>query len=340
MKIAVLGSGGWGLAMAKCMADKGHGVTVWSHRPETTAMLRKDRCNPKLLRGVSMPDSILFTDDLSCVTGCPIVVVAVPSFAVGGTARAMAPHLEAGQILVLLSKGFDLEHDCCLLSDTLAGETGGKCPVVALTGPSHAEEVSRGIPTAVLAASPHRQAAETVQQALATDCFRVYTSPDLVSAELGGAMKNIMAVAVGISDGYGYGDNTKAMLMTRGISEMARLGQLLGGSAQTFSGLSGVGDLIVTCVSQHSRNRRFGLLVGGGLPVEQALEQVGAVVEGYYATQAVHRLTRGKEVEMPICRAMYRILVEKAPLDQVIATLLQRAARAEHDVYEAGELWK
>ncbi len=340
MKIAVLGSGGWGLAMAKCMAEKGHELVVWSHKPETTAMLRKDRCNPKLLRGVAMPEGILFTDDIGCVRGCPIVVVAVPSFAVCDTAKKMAPYLEAGQILVLLSKGFDLQHACCLLSDTLSREVGDKCPVVALTGPSHAEEVSRGIPTAVLAASPDRAAAELVQEALTTDYFRVYTSPDIVSAELGGAMKNIMAVAVGISDGYGYGDNTKAMLMTRGISEMARLGQLLGGSAQTFSGLSGVGDLIVTCVSQHSRNRRFGLLVGGGMPVEQALEEVGAVVEGYFATQAVYRLTRDQQVELPISRAMYRILVERAPLDEVISSLLQRATRAEHDAYEAGELWK
>ena len=340
MKIAVIGSGGWGLAMAKCMAEKGHTVTVWSHRAETTAMLRENRCNPKLLKGIAMPESIAFTDDMGCVAGCPIVVVAVPSFAVCDTARRMKSHLAEKQVLVLLSKGFDLKHDCCLLSDTLTREVGKNCPVVALTGPSHAEEVSRGIPTAVLAASPDKEAAQLVQRELTTDYFRVYTSPDIVSAELGGAMKNIMAVAVGISDGYGYGDNTKAMLMTRGISEMARLGQLLGGDAQTFSGLSGVGDLIVTCVSNHSRNRRFGLLVGGGMPVEQALESVGAVVEGYFATQAVHNLIQGKQVDMPICDAMYRILVEKQPLDMVIQSLLGRAARAEHDAYEAGNLWK
>ena len=340
MKIAVIGSGGWGLAMAKSMAEKGHAVTVWSHRTETTAMLRENRCNPKLLKGVSMPESIDFTDDIGCVAGCPIVVVAVPSFAVCETARMMKPHLAEGQVLVLLSKGFDLKHDCCLLSETLAREVEKNCPVVALTGPSHAEEVSRGIPTAVLAASPDRKAAELVQNALSTDCFRVYTSPDLVSAELGGAMKNIMAVAVGISDGFGFGDNTKAMLMTRGIAEMSRLGVALGGNAETFSGLSGVGDLIVTCVSNHSRNRRFGLLVGGGMPVEQALEEVGAVVEGYFATQAVRELTRGVEVEMPICQAMYAILVERKPLEDVVQSLLGRAKRAEHDAYEVGNHWK
>ena len=179
-----------------------------------------------------------------------------------------------------------------------------------------------------------------MQRELSTDYLRIYTSPDIVSAELGGAMKNIMAVAVGISDGYGFGDNTKAMLMTRGIAEMARLGQELGGDARTFSGLSGVGDLIVTCISQHSRNRRFGLLVGGGMPVEQALEQVGAVVEGYFATRAVHQLTADKGLDMPICQAMYHILMEHAPLDGVITALLGRVSRAEHDAYEAAELWK
>ena len=340
MRIAVIGSGGWGLAMAKCMAEAGHSLSVWSHKPETTVMLREKRCNPKLLSGVAMPENIEFTDDLACVQGCPIVVLAVPSFAVSETAQKLSPLLEDGQVLVILSKGFDLQYDCCLLSDTLVREVGMRCPVVALTGPSHAEEVSRGIPTAVLAASPSREAAELVQKTLSTDYFRVYTSPDIVSAELGGAMKNIMAVAVGISDGYGYGDNTKAMLMTRGIAEMARLGQLLGGKAETFSGLSGVGDLIVTCVSNHSRNRRFGLLVGGGMPVEQALQEVGAVVEGYFATQAVHRLIEKQQLDMPICNAMYAILVERRPLDSVIQTLLQRASRVEHDAYEAGELWK
>ena len=340
MKIAVIGSGGWGLAMAKSMAEAGHAVSVWSHKPETTAMLRDKRSNPKLLKGITLPESIVFTDDIGCAAGCPIVVVAVPSFAVCETARKLATVLTDGQVLALLSKGFDLQHGCCLLSDTLTREVGKACPVVALTGPSHAEEVSRGLPTAVLAASPNREAAELVQNALSTDCFRVYTSPDLVSAELGGAMKNIMAVAVGISDGFGFGDNTKAMLMTRGIAEMSRLGVALGGNAETFSGLSGVGDLIVTCVSNHSRNRRFGLLVGGGMPVEQALEEVGAVVEGYFATQAVRELTRGVEVEMPICQAMYAILVERKPLEDVVQSLLGRAKRAEHDAYEVGNHWK
>ncbi|MBR5537320.1 MAG: NAD(P)-dependent glycerol-3-phosphate dehydrogenase [Clostridia bacterium] len=335
MKIAVIGSGGWGLAVAKSAAESGHDVSVWSHKPETTAMLRENRCNPKLLKGITMPENILFTDDIGCAAHCSIVIVAVPSFAVCDTARKLAPVLTDGQVLVLLSKGFDLQHGCCLLSDTLSREVGKACPVVALTGPSHAEEVSRGIPTAVLAASPDKEAAELVQNTLSTEFFRVYTSPDIVSAELGGAMKNIMAVAVGISDGYGFGDNTKALLMTRGIAEISRLGVALGGEAHTFSGLSGVGDLIVTCISNHSRNRRFGLLVGGGMPVEQALESVGAVVEGYFATRAVEELTRDMNVDMPICQAMYAILVERKPLEEVVQNLLGRAKRAEQDAYEA-----
>ena len=331
MNIAVIGSGGWGLAMAKCMAERGHAVAVWSHKPETTAMLREHRCNPRLLRGVAMPESIRFTDDLTCAQGCPIVVIAVPSFAVAETARKLAPILEAGQLLVLLSKGFDLQHNCCLLSDTVAREVGERCPVVALTGPSHAEEVSRGIPTAVLAASPDRAAAEQVQAALVSDTFRVYTSPDIVSAELGGAMKNIMAVAVGISDGYGYGDNTKAMLMTRGLTEIARLGVAMGAQKDTLAGLAGIGDLIVTCTSMHSRNRRAGILIGKGYTPEKAMEEVGAVVEGYYATKSAWELGQKMGVDMPIVDAAYRVLYRGESAAEAVRQLLNRPGVAEQE---------
>lgn len=331
MNITVAGSGGWGLAIARLLAEKGHSVSVWSHRPESTRQLREQRCNPRLLSGVTMPESICFTDSLECAGDCPIIVLATPSYAVGETAERLRPYLHPGQTLVLLSKGFDLENGCCLLSDTVTRVLGPDYPVVALTGPSHAEEVSRGIPTAVVAACPRRESAELVQQAFGNSYFRVYTSPDLVSAELGGAMKNIMAIAVGISDGYGFGDNTKAMLMTRGITEMSRLGVLLGGREETFAGLSGVGDLIVTCISQHSRNRRAGLLIGRGAAPEQALQQVGAVVEGYFATRAVHELTESRGVSMPICEAMYDILFRNRMLSIVVEELLGRASRAEHD---------
>ena len=331
MKITVVGSGGWGLAMAKLLAEKEHSVTVWSHKAETTRQLREQRCNPKLLSGVTMPESIDFTDTLENTGESPIIVMATPSYAVAETAEKLRPYLHPGQTIVLLSKGFDLEQGCCLLSDTVTRVLGNEIPVVALTGPSHAEEVSRRIPTAVVAACPRQQSAELVQQEMSNSYFRIYTSPDLVSAELGGAMKNIMAIAVGISDGCGFGDNTKAMLMTRGIAEMSRLGVLLGGREETFAGLSGVGDLIVTCISQHSRNRRAGLLIGRGASATQALQQVGAVVEGYFATRAVHELTQSRGISMPICEAMYDVLFRDQPVSLAVDNLLGRASRAEHD---------
>lgn len=330
MRIAIVGSGGWGLALARLLARRGQQVTVWSRRPETTALLRRERRNEQRLPGVLLPEGIDFTDELSQAADCPLVVLATPSYAVRETCLAMAPFLKAGQGIVLLSKGFDLENGCCLLSETVEQAVGKDCPIVVLTGPSHAEEVSRGVPTAVVAACPQRAAAELVQRELSDEALRIYTSPDRVSAQLGGAMKNIMAMAVGVSDGYGFGDNTKAMLMTRGIAEMSRLGVMLGGREETFAGLSGVGDLIVTCISQHSRNRRAGLLIGGGLPAERALEQVGAVVEGYYAAKAVHLLAGERGVSMPICQGMYRILFEGAPVKTVAEELLHRAGRTEN----------
>ncbi len=221
---------------------------------------------------------------------------------------------------MLLSKGFDKNSGYSLLSDLLERVFMGAAPVVALTGPSHAEEVGRGIPTAVVAASMNKTAAEAVQAAFMNPSFRVYTTPDIVGAELGGAMKNIMALAVGVSDGAGFGDNTKAMLMTRGIMEMARFGVAMGGRPETFTGLSGVGDLIVTCISQHSRNRRAGLLIGGG-----------ASPEGYFAAQAVHELAKGKEVaeQLPICQAVYSLLYEGVSLDDTVKALMTRDKKGE-----------
>lgn len=332
MKIAVLGCGGWGLAAALLLHENGHRVTAWGRDSDRFRTLCRTRASEKLLPGITVPEEITLTDDLSCVRDCPIVVLAVPSFAVADLARQLQGLLQPSQVMVLLSKGFDRHRGYCLLSDTLEQLLPGN-PVVALTGPSHAEEVARNVPTAVLAASRDAQAAELVQSAFMRDSFRVYTSPDIVSAELGGAMKNIMALAVGISDGAGLGDNTKAMIMTRGIAEMARLGRYLGGRTETFSGLSGVGDLIVTCISNHSRNRRCGLLIGQGIPVEQAMEQVGAVVEGYYATQAIYELTRNAGLDMPISSAMYRLLFLGDPLRDVVRDLMERDRRAEPEFW-------
>ncbi len=330
MKVAVIGSGGWGIAAAKLLCENGHDVTLWSFLEEEAELLKKERANEKLLRGIVLPDNIEITTDLRCAEGKDIVVMVTPSFGIRSTARNIKQYVNSAKAVVLLTKGFDAEANYCLLSETLESEIKD-VPVVALTGPSHAEEVARRIPTAVLAASKDKAAAEIVQNAFMNDYFRVYTSPDIVSAELGGAMKNIMALAVGISDGAGFGDNTKAMIMTRGISEMSRLGVALGGKAYTFAGLSGVGDLIVTCVSEHSRNRRAGLLIGKGTAPEDALRQVGAVVEGYYATKAVHELVRDMEIELPICNGMYSLLFENKPLMDVFKELIGRDKRTESD---------
>lgn len=329
-RIFVAGSGSWGLAIAKMAAEKGHSVTITCRSEEKARELSRRRENPRLLPGVRLPDSVCVTADFSKAREAELVIIAVPSHAVHEICLSLRGNLQKDTALVLLSKGFDRERDDCLLSETVEEILPGH-PVAALTGPSHAEEVGRKMPTAVVAACADEAVARMVQETLTTEYFRIYTSTDIISAELGGAMKNIMAIAVGISDGYGFGDNTKAMLMTRGIAEMSRLGVFLGGEAETFAGLSGIGDLIVTCISQHSRNRRCGLLIGRGMPVAQALKEVGAVVEGYYATGAIHRITQGKNIEMPICNAMYRILYEDMPIEQMGALLLDRPHRSEQE---------
>ena len=329
-RIFVAGSGSWGLAIAKMAAEKGHSVTISCRTEEKAKELAVRRENPRLLPGVRLPEHVSVTADYALAREAELVVIAVPSHAVHEICRALQGNLQPNVPLVLLSKGFDRERGDCLLSETVEALLPGH-PVAALTGPSHAEEVGRKMPTAVVAACADEAVAQAVQQTFTTEYFRIYTSTDIISAELGGAMKNIMAIAVGISDGYGFGDNTKAMLMTRGIAEMSRLGVFLGGEAETFAGLSGIGDLIVTCISQHSRNRRCGLLIGRGMPVQQALKEVGAVVEGYYATGAIHRITKGKDIEMPICNAMYRVLYEDMPIEQMGALLLDRPNRSEQE---------
>ncbi len=329
MKISVIGCGGWGLAVSTLLHENGHDVTVWCFLKEEYEGLCRDHGNEKLLPGVTLSDEIAFTMDMACAADADMLVVAVPSFAVYSTALKLREYVREGEPVVLLSKGFDKQNGWCLLSDSLEKALEGRGRVVALTGPSHAEEVARRIPTAVVAASKDPEAAQTVQQAFMNGFFRVYTHADIVGAELGGAMKNIMALAVGISDGAGYGDNTKAMLMTRGIAEMSRFGQHLGGERATFAGLSGVGDLIVTCISRHSRNRRAGLMIGEGVEPAEAVRRVGATVEGWFATEAVHELAKGSGIELPISEAMYRLLFEGAPLRQVVAELFSRQGKPE-----------
>lgn len=327
MKIAVLGSGGWGTALALVLLENGHQVTLWSYTEEESRVLRETHENP-MLKGVPLPETLRLTTDISCISDCNVVILATPSFAVRTTARAMKPNLREGTVVVSVSKGIE-DGTFLMLTDVISEELGGEVPVVALCGPSHAEEVGRRIPTGVVSASRDRQAAELVQDIFINERFRVYSSDDVVGVELSSALKNVIALCAGCCDGMGYGDNTKAMLMTRGLAEIARLGEALGGRKGTFAGLAGVGDLIVTCTSMHSRNRRCGILIGQGVKPEQAVKEIGAVVEGYYATAAAKRLAQRVGVEMPIVEAAYGVLYEGKDPKNMISGLMNRARKHE-----------
>ena len=327
MKTAVLGSGGWGTALALVLLENGNDVTLWSYFDEESKVLQETGENP-MLKGVPLPKELHLTSDLSCVKGCSLVVLATPSFAVRSTARNLASVLDKGTVVVSVSKG--IEKDTSMtLTDVIGEELGPDFPVVALCGPSHAEEVGRKVPTAVVSASKDQKAAELVQDLFMNRRFRVYTSPDIVGVELGAALKNIIALCAGVCDGMGFGDNTKAALMTRGLTEIARLGMAMGGKKETFAGLTGVGDLIVTCTSMHSRNRRCGILIGQGVPVQEALKQIGAVVEGYYATATGKELAEKLGVEMPITEAAYSVLYEGKDPRDVLTELMTRAKKHE-----------
>ncbi len=334
MKIFVLGSGGWGSALAILLHNNGHAVTMWTYLREECERLQRTRTNEKLLPGVTIPETIAITNSLDGLAQAELAVMAVPSFAVASTAGSLAGVLPAGVPVVNVAKGLDSKNGYCRFSETIAKALGGRNPVVALTGPTHAEEVSRGWPTAILAASASRQAAELTQDVFMSPVFRVYTSPDIIGAELGGAFKNIIALGAGISDGLGLGDNAKAAFMTRGLTEIARLGVKLGARQDTFAGLSGVGDLIVTCCSMHSRNRRAGIRIGQGLSPQQAMDEVGAVVEGYYATEAGFMLAQQLQVDMPIVQAMYHVLYQGGDARKAIGLLMCRAK-----THESEEVW-
>ena len=327
MKITVVGSGGWGTALALLLLENGNDVALWSHTQEKTDILRATGENP-MLSGVALPKAMRFTSDLADVADSGAVLMATPSYAVRVTARRMKEFIRPGTIIVSASKG--IEKDSSLrLSQVIEEETGGKCPVVVLSGPSHAEEVGRRIPTGVVAAADDLTIAQQVQDLFMNQRFRVYTSDDKVGTEICAALKNVIALCAGCCDGMGCGDNTKALLMTRGMAEMARLGVALGGRKETFTGLAGMGDLIVTCCSMHSRNRRCGILIGQGKPIPEALEEIGAVVEGYYAAANARTLAQRAGVEMPIAQAAYEVLYQGRDVRGVVDDLMSRAKRSE-----------
>ncbi len=325
-KITILGSGSWGMALAISAAASGHSVNLWSPFKEEVDLLLNKRTNEKLLKDVFLPEEIGVTDDISVANGSDITVLATPSTVIRSVAQRLAGCKDLG-VVVNVSKGLEKE-SLKRLSEVISEELP-EIPVVVLTGPSHAEEVARFVPTTIVAASKNASAAEKVQNIISTNFLRVYTSYDVVGAEIGGALKNVIAIASGFSIGLKLGDNTRAALITRGLAEMARLGVSLGAREYTFAGLTGIGDLIVTCMSQHSRNNRFGQLVGAGTSVEEALEKVGTV-EGYYATKMAYELSLKHNIEMPIISECYNVLYGGKCVEEALKDLLARPIKSEH----------
>ncbi|MCI8866921.1 MAG: NAD(P)H-dependent glycerol-3-phosphate dehydrogenase [Anaerotignum sp.] len=327
-KVTVIGSGSWGTALAVMLAEHGHEVTIWSRRQEAVDELVERRANEKYLPGVKIPAEIgATTDRAEAVAAAEIVILAVPSRAVRQTAKDFAPYFKKEQILVNVAKG--LEEGSLLRLSEVIRECVPECEVCVLSGPSHAEEVALNLPSACLIASEKEETAKLVQREFMNPRFRLYTNTDMIGVEMGAALKNIMALAAGMSDGLGFGDNTKAALMTRGMAEMQRLGMAMGGKAETFSGLSGIGDLIVTCTSMHSRNRRAGILLGQGKSLAETLETVQMVVEGVNTVQAACHMAEKYGVSMPITEAINAVLFHGKNVEDAVLELMTRDGKAE-----------
>ena len=327
-KVTVIGSGSWGTALAVMLAEHGHEVTIWSRRQEAVDELVERRTNERYLPCVKIPAEIgATTDRAEAVAAAEIVILAVPSRAVRQTAKDFAPYFKKEQILVNVAKG--LEEGSLLRLSEVIRECVPECEVCVLSGPSHAEEVARNLPSACLIASEKEETAKLVQREFMNPRFRLYTNTDMIGVEMGAALKNIMALAAGMSDGLGFGDNTKAALMTRGMAEMQRLGMAMGGKAETFSGLSGIGDLIVTCTSMHSRNRRAGILLGQGKSLAETLETVQMVVEGVNTVQAACHMAEKYGVSMPITEAINAVLFHGKNVEDAVLELMTRDGKAE-----------
>ena len=327
--IAILGSGGFGCSLAVLCAGCGHSVLLWSPFAPEVEQLNAAREHTRLLPGVRLPAQVAITTDITGAKDADFVIVATPSFAVRSACGALAGHVAPGVPVSCVAKGFEPETNK-LLADVMAEELPHN-PIVILSGPSHAEEVGRGVPTSIVAASTDPAAAAFAQELLMNETLRIYLNDDVVGVELGAALKNVIALGTGICDGLGLGDNSKAALMTRGLTEIARLGTAMGAREETFAGLSGVGDLIVTCTSMHSRNRRAGILVGQGKTAAQAIEEVGMTVEGYTAAACAHSLARQYGVEMPITREVYRVLYENKDVQEAARDLMVRPGRRESE---------
>ena len=321
-KITVIGSGSWGSAIAFLLNNNGHDVTLWSFKEDEAKSIIEHRENKEFLPGVHLSDSIFVTSDVERAADCQVAVMVVPSAFCEDVAKSFAPFLNKGQIIVNASKGIH-QTSLTTLSEVLA-DIFPTCKVGVLAGPSHAEEVGRGLPTVCVAAFKEPEIAREVQDIFISNVFRVYAHTDIIGVELGGALKNVIALAAGICDGLGFGDNSKAALMTRGIVEISRLGEAMGADRQTFSGLTGMGDLIVTCTSMLSRNRRAGILLGQGKTLDETLKEIHMVVEGVVTAKSAYALAKKKNIEMPIIEAVNSILFEGSKPVDAVAKLMTR----------------
>ncbi len=327
--ISIIGAGSWGIALAVLLHKNGHHVTVWSVIETEIRMLQKEREHKDKLPGVRLPEDMVFTTDLEqAVKGAEVLVLAVPSPYTRSTSHSMSSLVKEGQVIVNVAKG--IEEKTLLTLSQIIEEEIPQANVAVLSGPSHAEEVGRGIPTTIVVGAKDKETAEYLQNIFMNEVFRVYISPDVLGIELGAALKNVVALAAGIADGLGYGDNTKAALITRGITEIARLGVAMGGRFETFCGLTGIGDLIVTCASMHSRNRRAGILIGQGYTMKQAMDEVKMVVEGVYSAKAAMGLAKKFDVQLPIIEQVNAVLFEGQLADEAVKNLMLRDKKIEN----------
>lgn len=327
--IGIVGAGSWGTALAVLLANNGHDVTVWSYNSSEVLELSHSFENKRKLPGVIIPSSVRFTDDVAfAVKNKDVVITVVPSIHIKNTAKLIAPYISEEQVIVNASKGIDSK-TLMTISEQIQTEIPN-ANVAVLSGPSHAEEVGKGLPTTCVIGANSESVAKSLQEIFMSDVFRVYTSTDIVGIEVGASLKNVIALAAGIADGLGYGDNTKAALITRGIAEITRLGIKMGGKPETFAGLAGIGDLIVTCASQHSRNRRAGVLIGQGYSAEDAMKEVNMVVEGVYSARAALALARKYGESMPIVEQINEVLFNNKNPEVAVKELMLRDCRPEH----------
>lgn len=333
-KLCILGAGSWGSALGLVLAKKGYQVNMWTLSEEQAEKINRTRENIDYLPGVLFPNNITLTTDIEdAIKDSKIIVLAVPSQAIRSVCKQIKTFVKDDQIIVDVAKG--LEKGTGLRLSEVCEQELPNNPYVTLSGPSHAEEVAKDIPTTVVVASKDLEIAQSVQDIFMSPKFRVYTNPDIVGVELGGALKNIIAFGAGICDGLGYGDNAKAALMTRGIREIGRLGQAMGANSSTFAGLSGIGDLIVTCTSMHSRNRRAGILIGEGKNLEETLKEVKMVVEGITATEVAYEVAKDLKIDMPITNAIYSVLHNGSNPNEVVIELMMR--NKTHEMEEVVE---